>query len=259
MIRTIAACLLVISYTNAVSAAFKGSFLSGGSNPQLMYQIEEPGAGQQSSSLDGTTFDNCVPVASNFNFHWAIRDGMFKAAHEGFGEATQYFAFAIVANQSFANRMFGADTVITSFDATTSQPRAEDYFMNQVGQCVSAAGTGVCPDAVIDSQDAGANGVFNVSGYNRDGAHVVSYIRTLNGSGTIDLPIDPEASVQYIFAQGTMTDDGLPMYHGTSRGSISLQLGREPQFQCTPAMDAGASTLSPSLLVAALVFLSALL
>lgn len=243
MIRSIATSLLLVSGANAAAPA-KSSYISEGANPQLMYQVDVPAEGQQSSTLNGSSFDNCIRITDNFNFHWAVRDGMFKAAHEGFGDDGVYFAFAIVADPNAPNRMAGSDAVVTSFNQNSSQMTADDYFMNAVQECNEDDNEGVCPDREIDRDSE--NAVFNVSGFLQDGIHVVSYIRPLNGSDDTDLDINPDVAAFYLFAQGPMNADGYPMYHMANRGAVEIELNREPSFQCTQLLPNGAATTAPT-------------
>lgn len=207
--------------------------ITDGPNPQLLYSVNVPASGEVSSTLNGSSFDNCRQITDNFNFHWAVRDGMFKAAHEGVAPDGTYFAAAIVADPSAPNRMAGADGIITSFDAATNVARADDYFMNAVSGCDVDSGTGVCPDAIITPGLDDANLVFNVTGFNQEGIHVVSYVRPLAGTDGNDITIDPDVALMFIFAQGPMGADGLPQYHMDNRGVVELALNRDPSFQCT--------------------------
>jgi len=231
MIRSIAASLLFVTGIHAATH----SYISDGPNPELLYAVNTPAVGQQTSTLNGSSFDNCLQITPNFNFHWAIRDGMFKAAHEGFSTPDTYFAFAIVANPTAPNRMAGADTIVTSFDQGTNQAMATDYFMNSVSECSN--GRGVCPDTMIDN--AANNAVFNVSGFYQDSIHVVSYVRPLAGADAEDLTIEPDRTQFFLFAQGPMNSNGLPMYHMANRGAIEINLNRDPIFQCTQLLPNG--------------------
>lgn len=173
--------------------------------------------------------------------------------------------------------MAGADGVVTSFDINTNEAIAEDYFMNAVQGCDVDTGMGVCPDTIITPNDAAANLIFNVSGFHQEGIHVVSYVRPLAGTDGNDITIDPDVALMFIFAQGPMGADGLPMYHMANRGAIELVLNRDPSFQCTnlqpnavddmppgmdgpgPADDSSASMAKPEIVVAAIILGAALL
>lgn len=272
MFRFIASILLFTSFTYAAAPVFKSSRITDGPNPQLLYAVDVPLSGETSTTLDGSSFDNCRQITENFNFHWAVRDGMFKAAHEGFAEDGVYFSFGIVADPNAANRMAGADGVVTSFDVNTNEAMAEDYFMNAVSPCDPATGMGVCPDSIITPNDPDANLVFNVTGFHQEGIHVVSYVRPLVGTDANDITLDADAALMFIFAQGPMSADGLPMFHNANRGAIELVLNRDPTFQCTtlqpnvegpPDMggddDSSASMAKPEILVAAVLLGAALL
>lgn len=213
--------MLLIS---GISAGRPVSYMTDGPNPRLMYAVSAPEPGQPSSSLNGSTFDNCRQITPNFNFHWAVRDGMFKAAHEGFAPENFYFAFAAVTNPApSGNQMVGADAIVTYFNVRTNEAFATDYRISGVSEC--SGGNGVCPDEIA----GGVNDVFNVSGYHQDGIHVVSYVRPLRTMdvGGQDLEITTNAQ-NFLFAQGEMSDDtGYPTNHGPNqRGIVELSLGR---------------------------------
>lgn len=267
MYRSIAAVLLFVSGINAAAPVHTHSYISDGPNPQLMYAVDVPLSGQPTSTLNGSSFDNCLQITPNFNFHWAVRDGMFKSAHEGFSDSSTYFAFAIVADPNAPNRMAGADSVVTSFDQASNQAMATDYSMNAVAPC--ANGMGVCPDTLINP--AATNLVFNVTGFYQDGIHVVSYVRPLAGTDAQDLDIEPARAQFFLFAQGPMGANGLPMYHMTNRGAIEIQLNRPSSFQCVqlqpngeptpqgPGSNSASIAKSGYAMIAALLFSAALL
>lgn len=271
MFRSIVSALLFISCTYAAAPVFKSSMITDGPNPQLLYAVNVPESGEVSSTLNGSAFVNCRQITDNFNFHWAVVDGMFKVAHEGFAEEGTYFAFGIVADLNAPNRMAGADGVVTSFDLATNEAMAEDYFMNAVSPCNVDTGMGVCPDSIITPNDAAANLVFNVTGFHQEGIHVVSYVRPLAGTDANDITLDPDVALTFIFAQGPMGDDGLPQFHNANRGAVELVLNRDPSFQCTnlqpivegdnpPVMDdSSASMAKPEIVVAAILLGAALL
>eukprot|EP01083_Nonionella_stella_P146789 462169_1 len=225
MIRIVAVTLLSIT---GIYGALPFSYMTDGPNPKLMYTLNGPNIpGAVTASLNGSTFDNCMQVAPNFNFHWAIRDGMFKAAHEAYADENRYFAFGIIATPPpSGNRMAGADAIITYFDQSGSQASATDYTISGVSGCVN--GRGVCPDVMVNNGD---DNVFNVSGYLQDGIHVVSYVRPLVTGEANDLNI-VRGSMPWLFAQGEMNADRMVTNHGGERrGVLEIDLGR-PSSMC---------------------------
>lgn len=231
-----------------------------GPNPQLMYAVNVPAEGEQSSTLNGSSFDNCRQITDNFNFHWAVRDGMFKAAHEGIVPDNFYLAFAVVADQTAPNRMAGADTIVTYFNVDTNEASAVDYIMNAVQECDFRSALGVCPDTIVDANNTNADLVFNVTGFHQDGIHVVSYVRPLASMDLGDLNITDSVPMEFLFAQGPMNAAAYPAYHMANRGSVELQLNRPSSFQCTQLMPqtvdnpAGGDNSSAATLKSALVF-----
>lgn len=193
---------------------------------------------------------------------------MFKAAHEGFAPDNQYFAVGFYQNagQRGGAAMIGADAIISSFDVDTDTPSAVDYQMTGPSACRN--GAGVCPDTMLASP--GVNDVFNVSGYYQDGIHVVSYVRPISTMDVTDEDVQTGA-LFFLFAQGQMDRNGLPMNHGPdNRGIVELNLGRgssvcnalEPNTGVgggNPPARGSAATLKSGLALALMLFGSALL
>lgn len=276
MIRSIIASLLVVSSAYA------------------QFEIDVPAPGQQSTSLNGSTFDNCAQITPFYNLHWTVNGTDLVVVHEGTADnvADVYFAWAVVADQNAPNRMAGSDAIITSFDGATAV--AEDYLMTAVAVCNTATGLGVCPDEISGVGLAGANpalnSVSNVAGFMQDGIHVVRYTRSLLAADATDLPVDINVDVNYIFARGPVMANGLAGFHADgSRTAVSINFGRAPSSDCTqlsPVVaatttrgpltttrpttrpttisnpqptDSGASAAKPELVLAALVMGAALL
>lgn len=219
MIRSIIASLLVISSAYA------------------QFEIDVPAPGQQSTSLDGSVFDNCAQITPFYNFHWTVDGTDLVVVHEGSSDmvADVYFAFAVVANQNAPNRMAGSDAIITSFDGPTAV--AEDFLMTAVAGCNTDTGVGVCPDSIsgvgMANENLALNSVSNVTGFMQDGIHVVRYTRSLAAADATDLLVDINVDVNYIFARGPVAN-GLPGFHADgARTAVSLNLGRTPSFDCT--------------------------
>jgi len=233
MIRSIIASLLVASSAYA------------------QFEIEVPAPGAQSTSLNGSTFENCVQITPFYNFHWTIDGTDLVAVHEGSSEMVSdvYFAFAVVADQNAPNRMAGADTVITSFNGANAE--AVDYLMNAVSGCNTVQGSGVCPDSISGlgdgNPDVARNSVSNVTGFMQDGIHVVRYTRPLAASDATDLPVDINNEVNYIFARGPYSQSsGLPGFHSDgARTAVSINLGRTPSYDCTQLAPQVATTTMP--------------
>jgi len=204
--------------------------------------IITPAVGELSPSFDGTVFDNCISITPTYNFHWSVVGNDICIGHEGFSNDDVYFAFAVVADPDLPNRMAGADTVLTMFDDNMAS--ATDFFMNAVAECDVDTGLGVCPDTI--SMPNGINDVDGVTGFNQDGINGVGYTRPLAGNGNGDLDVNIAADATYIFAIGPRRADGLPMFHGPTRGAAVVNLGRAPSTDCVQLDPAQLNTMAPT-------------